>query len=152
MFERLLALFAIPASRSPPEHDFGPLQRALAVLMVMAARLDGRFAPEERESIVRLLRTRFGVEDAERLVDEADEDATASTDFYQVTRIIKNRLEPDARAGIIEILWEVAEADGEVHDYEANLVRRVAGLLHVSDRDAGEARKRVGERRAGRAE
>jgi len=40
-------------------------------------------------------------------------------------------------------LWEVAYADGEVHDYEANLVRRVAGLLYVQDRDSGRARKRV---------
>ena len=38
-------------------------------------------------------------------------------------------------------------ADGKVHDYEASLIRRVAGLLQVEDRDAGEARRRVSERR-----
>jgi Tellurite resistance protein TerB len=74
--------------------------------------------------------------------------AAASTDFYQVTRIIKDRLEPDQRAAIIEMLWEVAYADGEVHDYEANLM--VAGLLHVEDRDAGEARRRVLQRSMGK--
>jgi uncharacterized tellurite resistance protein B-like protein len=41
------------------------------------------------------------------------------------------------------MLWEVAYADGNVDDYEANLVRRVAGLLYVPDRDSGAARKRV---------
>jgi len=41
------------------------------------------------------------------------------------------------------MLWDVACADGEIHDYEANLVRRVAGLIHVSDRDSGQARKRA---------
>ena len=41
------------------------------------------------------------------------------------------------------MLWEVVYADGEVHHYESNLIRRVAGLLHVSDRDSGSARKRV---------
>jgi Tellurite resistance protein TerB len=90
------------------------------------------------------------VGDAQALVVEADEEAAASTDFYQVTRIIKDRLEPDQRAAIIEMLWEVAYADGEVHDYEANLIRRVAGLLHVEDRDAGEARRRVLQRSMGK--
>ena len=41
------------------------------------------------------------------------------------------------------MIWSVAYADGEVHDFESNLARRVAGLLHVTDRDAGAARKRA---------
>jgi uncharacterized tellurite resistance protein B-like protein len=44
---------------------------------------------------------------------------------------------------LIEMVWEVAYADGELHDYEANLLRRLGGLLYVSDRERGEARKRV---------
>ena len=41
------------------------------------------------------------------------------------------------------MLWEVVYADGELHDYEASLLRRIAGLLYVPDRESGEARKRV---------
>ncbi len=41
------------------------------------------------------------------------------------------------------MLWDVAYADGELHDHEANLVRRVTGMLGVTDQDAGQARKRV---------
>lgn len=145
MFERLLAFFDKGADE-PERHGASPLQRSAAVLMTMAAQLDGHIAPHERRSIVRLLRARLGVEDAEELVDAADAEAAASTDFYQLTRVIKDSLAADQRVGIIEMLWEVAYADGEVHDYEANLIRRVAGLLHVEDRDAGEARKRVSER------
>ena len=48
----------------------------------------------------------------------------------------------------MEMLWEVAYADGELHDYEASLIRRVTGLLHVSDRDSGAARKRALDRLA----
>ena len=44
------------------------------------------------------------------------------------------------------MLWEVVYADGELHDYEASLLRRVSGLLYVSDWDSGEARKRVRSR------
>jgi len=42
--------------------------------------------------------------------------------------------------------WEVAYADGELHDFEANLLRRLAGLLYIEDRDSGMARKRVLDR------
>jgi uncharacterized tellurite resistance protein B-like protein len=148
MFERLLALFEKPDPKEPQRADVSALQRAAAVLLVIAARLDGNIAPDERDGIIRLLRTRLGVTNAQALFVEADEEAAASTDFYQVTRIIKDRLEPQQRATIIEMLWEVAYADGEVHDYEANLVRRVAGLLHVEDRRAGEARRRAAEHSA----
>ena len=50
---------------------------------------------------------------------------------------------PEERVGILELLWEVVYADGQLHDYEASLLRRVAGLLYVSDRESGEARLRV---------
>lgn len=147
MFERLLAFFEKGPASVPECAGASALQRAAAVLLAIAAQLDGHGSPDERESIVRLLRVRLGVEDAEGLVDEADEAALASTDFYQVTRVIKDSLAADQRAGIIEMLWEIVYADGKVHDYEASLIRRVAGLLQVEDRDAGEARKRVSERR-----
>jgi uncharacterized tellurite resistance protein B-like protein len=150
MFARLLSLFENTEPKEPQRADVSALQRAAAVLLVIAARLDGHMAPDERGSIVHLLRTRLDVDDAGALIHEAEEEAAASTDFYRVTRIIKDSLEPEQRAAIIEMLWEVACADGEVHDYEANLVRRVAGLLHVEDRDAGEARRRVLERSMGK--
>ena len=47
---------------------------------------------------------------------------------------------------MIEMLWEVALADGDIHHYESNLVRRVAGLLYVPDPESGAARKRVLQR------
>ena len=93
--------------------------------------------------MARLLEARLGVPEGHRLLDEADREAADSTDYYGVTRVLKDRLDEDGRIAIVEMLWEVACVDGEVHDYEANLVRRVAGLLHVPDRDAGEARRRV---------
>jgi uncharacterized tellurite resistance protein B-like protein len=59
------------------------------------------------------------------------------------TRTIKDGYSPEDRVEIIEMLWEVAYADGVLHDYEANLLRRVGGLIYVSDQDRGDARKRV---------
>lgn len=143
MFRRLLALFE-DADAAPPETGGAdPLQRAAAVLLVIAARMDGHMDAQERATIERLLRERLAVTEPAELVDDAEEAAADSTDFFSITRVINDRLGPDQRVSILEMLWEVALADGAVHDYEANLVRRVAGLLHISDRDAGEARKRA---------
>jgi uncharacterized tellurite resistance protein B-like protein len=47
---------------------------------------------------------------------------------------------------MIEMLWEVVYADGRLDDYEANLMRRIAGLIYVSDGESGSARKRVLDR------
>jgi uncharacterized tellurite resistance protein B-like protein len=49
----------------------------------------------------------------------------------------------EERVELLEMLWRVIYADGLQHDYEANLMRRLAGLLYVSDRECGEARQRV---------
>ena len=44
---------------------------------------------------------------------------------------------------MMEMLWHVVYADGEVHDHEAALMRRLAGLLYVSDQESGTLRRRV---------
>lgn len=120
-------------------------QLAAAALMVEAARLDGSFAPAERQRIREILQRRFAlpVDLAQELLAEAEAAAEASADWHRFTREIKDALDPAGRIAVIEMLWEVAYADGELHDYEASLLRRVVGLLHVDDRESGEARRRV---------
>jgi uncharacterized tellurite resistance protein B-like protein len=81
--------------------------------------------------------------DAEALIQEGRGAVDESTELYGMIRVVRDHLAPEERIRIIEMLWEVAYADGSVDDYEANLVRRVAGLLYVPDRDSGAARKRV---------
>jgi uncharacterized tellurite resistance protein B-like protein len=150
MLDRLLALFggATDVSERGERQGIDDLHLAAAALMVEAARLDGRFDETERETIHRALCGRFGLAaaDAEELIEDATTSAAESTQLYGFSRKIKDRLEPDDRVQIIEMLWEVAYADGHLHDYEANLVRRIAGLLYVPDQESGAARKRVIER------
>ncbi|MEK9672529.1 MAG: TerB family tellurite resistance protein [Rhodospirillaceae bacterium] len=64
-------------------------------------------------------------------------------ELFGMTGTSKQSLAPEHRVAIMEMLWEVVYADGQAHYFEASLARRVAGLLHVPDRDAGAARKRV---------
>ncbi len=52
-------------------------------------------------------------------------------------------MRPAHKIMLIELLWQIVLADGVVDDYEANLMRRVAGLIHVTDQQAGQARKKA---------
>ncbi len=121
---------------------------AAAALLVEAASIDGDFGDDERHTIAVLLAQKFAMnsDEIEALIGEAERAVDRSVDHYGFARQVKDAYDHDARVEMIEMLWEVTFADGVVHDYEANLVRRLSGLLHVSDREAGAARKRVIER------
>lgn len=121
------------------------LHLAVAALMVEAATLDGSFDESERRRLLDLLARRFelGADQAEALLAEALVAQGRAAGLEGMTRTIKNALDHDQRVEVLEMLWEVVYADGRLHDYEANLLRRLAGLVYVSDQEAGAARKRV---------
>ena len=121
------------------------LQTAAASLLVEAACMDGNFDNEERESILLLLKNHFNLNDkeSETLVSEAHSAVKKSGQLYAFTRVVKETYNYEQRIRLIEMLWEVAFADGRLDYFESNLISRVAGLIYVSDRDRGEARKRI---------
>lgn len=147
MFARLKRLITEtpPAAGGARQHSFEEKQLAAAALMVEAARLDDDFDATERSRIETLLQKQFALSAAEagELLSAGEQASDDSVEWQGFTRAIKDGFEPKERIALIEMLWEVAYADGELHDYEASLIRRITGLLYVSDRDSGEARKRV---------
>lgn len=121
------------------------LATAAAVLLAKAAALDGGVDQRERAVVADRLVERFGVprDEIDQLMAEAAHTAEESVDLYGFTRVLKDRLDHDGRMTLMETLWEVVYADGTLHDYEAQLMRRLAGLLFVGDKDSGMARKRA---------
>ncbi len=149
MIGRFKAMFrerdrAAPATAPTSEEK----HLAAAVLMVEAARLDDHFDAAERDKVGEIIRRHFGATEAEAeaLIEAAETAHDGASGLVRFTRVIKETYSPEQRIEVIEMLWEVAYADGVLHDYEANLLRRVGGLIYVSDRDRGAARKRVLER------
>lgn len=143
MLDRIRSLFIDPApTKDRREYD---RNLAAAALLMEAALLDGNFADKERGAILSILQRNFTLSmgDAEALVAEAEKAQAEANHLVRFTRAIKDAYGPDEHAAMLEMLWEVAYADGVLHHYEANLLRRISGLLYVSDREAGAARKRV---------
>ena len=144
MINRFKQLFSENSVKvSEPKVD--ELQAAAAALLVESACLDGNFDEQERKSILGLMERHFNLNDEESstLLAEAENIVEKAGDLYSFTRVIKDKYDPKERIEIIEMLWAVAFADGNVDHYEANLISRVAGLIFVSDFDRGEAKKRV---------
>ncbi len=129
-------------------HGDAELRLAAAALMVEAAKLDGVFDAAERSRITDILSERFGMaaDDIATLIAAADEETDLAGGLYGFTKTVRDRFDHGERVAMIEMLWEVAYADGTLHDFEANMLRRVAGLLYVTDQESGAARKRVLDR------
>lgn len=144
MLDRLKAILSARPDEAPAASG-DDLHRAAAALLAEAAIMDGAIDAEERTAIAAVLAERFDLPPAtaETLLAEAAEQAAHHVELYGMARRLKDGLDSEGRVALIEDLWEVVYADGRLHDHEASLMRRVAGLLYVSDRDSGSARKRA---------
>ena len=121
------------------------VQLAAVALLIEAALMDEQFEDGERAKIAELIKARFELDDGEaaRLIDVAQDEVRGSNQLFRYTRVVNQRFDQEERIELMEMLWQVAYADGALHDYEANLMRRLAGLIHITDRDSGAARKRA---------
>lgn len=132
-----------PAAAEAPSAD--PARLACAALLAKAAQLDGQLDQGEEAAMSRLMVERFSIDEAaaKAILDEAVDDLDTSNDIYRYTKVLRDSFDEAERIDLMEMLWEVAYADGVLHEFEAQLMRRLAGLLFVDDRDSGAARKRA---------
>ena len=133
---------------SNPEPELSPpddLRLAVAVLLVEAAHMDDQFGPNERAVIERLLTEKFELskDEAEKLLSLSESTVARAAQLHPYTRTCFTRMDPDQRLHIIEMLWEVVYTDGVLDPEEDLLVRRIAGLIDVTDRERIHARQRV---------
>ena len=119
---------------------------AITALLVEAALIDGKFEDEEKNIIVSIIKNSFSVEEENEirlLIETAKEDIEGHGDLVTYTRTIKENWELEERVKVIEMMWKVCLVDGIVEPYEDMLIRRVAGLIYVSDKDRNFAKKKV---------
>ena len=117
----------------------------LCGLMIEAAYSDGLIEDKEIEKIKHILINSFNEkEDAVELkINQALENKNNSKSLYYYTSRINKEYNEEKKLLLLETLWEIILSDGEVHDYETSLIRRLSGLLYISDINSGNARKRA---------
>ena len=117
----------------------------LCGLMIEAAFTDGQIDESEVTKIKLSLINIFAEDPKEvkLVLEEAIKNKNNSKSLYHYTSFINKNYDEDKKLLLIETLWEIVLSDGEIHDFESNLIRRLAGLLYISDVNSGNARKRA---------
>ena len=117
----------------------------LCGLMIEAAYTDGQVDESELNKIKLTLVNVFSEDPKEvnLAVEEAEKNKNNSKSLHHYTSFINKNYDDEKKLLLIETLWEIVISDGEIHDYESNLIRRLAGLLYISDVNSGNARKRA---------
>jgi uncharacterized tellurite resistance protein B-like protein len=142
----MIKLFQRLVGRKPGEPTSQADERsALAAILVEAAHADGTYDPEESARIARVLANRFNLSPSAAAALRAEGEAAHADaiDLVRFTRAVKDAVAHEDRIGVIEAVWEVIYADGVREMHESALIRKLCGLLHLEDRDAGLARQRV---------
>ena len=117
----------------------------LCGLMIEAAYTDGKIDTSELNKIKLSLISIFSEDptQVDLVLEKAEENKNNSKSLHYYTSFINKNFEDKKKILLIEVLWEIVLSDGEVHDFESNLIRRLAGLLYISDVDSGNAKKRA---------
>ncbi|MDA8585187.1 TerB family tellurite resistance protein [Rhodobacteraceae bacterium] len=146
MFGDLLRRMTAPQ----PEPLTGDDSRlALAALLVRLARADGAYDDDEISRIDKVLAARFELNPPEvsSLRKDAETLEAQAPDTVRFTRAIKGAVPYEDRTQVIEAMWEIVLADGAREAEEDALMRMIAPMLGVNDRDSAFARQRVEQKK-----
>lgn len=130
-----------PAAR----FDDNDYRLAAAALLIHVMAIDGKETGDERTKLRDLLKRQFDLDDA--ATDELIAAATAAdreaVDLYSFTSRLNRSLDEAMRRRIVMMMWEMVYADGNLNEFEDNVVWRASDLLGVSQRERVELRRQV---------
>ena len=121
------------------------IEEAVVVLLLRAANIDGKKDEQEIEAIKRLIIKQFNYDEekADMLITSASEKEESSADLFEWSKIINDHYDLDSKKIVFSMMCEIICADGLIDPFESNLIRRLSGLLYISDKDAGAIKKKV---------
>jgi uncharacterized tellurite resistance protein B-like protein len=116
----------------------------VAALLIHAAKIDENYTENEKKIIKKALidLNNINPHEAEELLTQAEKKEEESNQIVEFTREIKKH-SMESRLKIIEVIWKIVYSDGINDSYESNLIRRICGLLYVSDKDNGIIKTKV---------
>jgi len=125
-----------------PEHD---VRLATCALFLEMARIDGKFTPQEMDTVLSIMKEKYGLsgEHADTLIATADKELEDSVDLWQFARLINQNYSVDEKIEIIETLWRMVYVDGKMDEYEHYLMNKLKNLLRLSHDQLIAAKLRV---------
>jgi len=146
MFSNLKTALKKITSKTEEEEEYkGEDIQAVIILLIEACQIDGETGQEEVQYIKKLLINKFNFSeaDAQANINTALKDNNKRIEIFSQIKIILNEMDHKERIDVIEMMWGVILADGIIDDFEANLMRRMNGLLYISGIESAEAKKRA---------
>jgi uncharacterized tellurite resistance protein B-like protein len=113
------------------EHD---IRVATCALFVEIARIDEKFTDAEMETILSILKEKYGLspDHADALIAEAEKELEKSVDLWQFAKLINDNYSNEEKIEIIETLWRIVYVDGKMDQYEHYLMNRLQNLLRLT--------------------
>ena len=146
MFSNLKAAIQKVTSKDSGEEEYkGEDIQAVIVLLLEACQIDGETDNVEIEYVTNLLINKFNFtqSEAEENINKTLKNNAERIEIFSQIKVILNEMDHNERIEVIEMMWGVILSDGVVDDFEANLMRRMNGLLYVSGIESAEAKERA---------
>ncbi|HEY0787251.1 MAG TPA: TerB family tellurite resistance protein [Thermoanaerobaculia bacterium] len=130
-FKALAKLFQQQTPEEREREKEHRLRLATASVLLETAWADESFSIAEKNDIVGYLRQRFRLDenDARELLEAADEHRADTIDHFAMTNFLRQNLPLAERIDIVKEMWRLVHSDGNLHQYENYLVRKLADLL-----------------------
>jgi len=130
---------------TPAEPGSNDADVAAVALFFHVIGADGVIDPVESEKLKALIAQEYDLSGPamQKLMEAGEQADLEAVDLYQFTSVLNRSLDADAKAHFIELLWNLAYADGYRHELEDHVVWRIADLMGVSSRDRVLARQRA---------
>ena len=146
MFSNLKAAIQKVTSKDSGEEEYkGEDIQAVIVLLLEACQIDGETDNVEIDYVTNLLINKFNFtqSEAEENINKTLKNNAERIEIFSQIKIILNEMDHNERIEVIEMMWGVILSDGVVDDFEANLMRRMNGLLYISGIESAEAKERA---------
>ena len=116
----------------------------VTALLIHAAKIDENYTEIEKKIIKKAIidLNEISPDEAEKMLELAEKKEKESNQIIEFTRETK-KFPMEFRLKIIEIIWKIVYSDGTNDNYESNLIRRICGLLYISDKDNGIIKMKV---------
>ena len=116
----------------------------IIALLIHAAKIDENYTEDEKKIIKKVIMdlNKISSNQADELLKEAEKKEGESNQIIEFTKEIK-KYSMEFKLKIVEIIWKIVYSDGTSDDYESNLIRRICGLLYISDKDNGIIKTKV---------
>jgi uncharacterized tellurite resistance protein B-like protein len=132
-------------TRDPARFEETDYRLAAVALLVHVAATDANFDEQERAKLRDVLAERFGLgaDEVDALIESAVSADREAVDLYQFTSLLNRSCDDEGRRKVVEMMFQVAYADGQLSEFEDNIVWRASELMHVPSRERVTIRAQV---------